>query len=145
MALVDEIREGAAWVAGQARHVVVERDAIAEYAAALPPLAELPTLDAEAHVVDGPAELRAAFFLTLDAINFGSGWFPTLRKVAGKSGFWTVEAGLRAHGPWPADALAAMTPEEIAAIRSVLIARNCSLVSAPWPERKWSASAQATV
>jgi hypothetical protein len=31
------------------------------------------------------------------------------------SGFRTVEAGLRAHGPWSADELAAMTREEIAA------------------------------
>ena len=31
------------------------------------------------------------------------------------SGFRTVEAGLRAHGPWSAGALAAMTREEIAA------------------------------
>ena len=55
-------------------------------------------------------EERAAFSLTLNAINFGSGWFPTLRKAPGMSGFRTVEAGLRAHGPWTADALAAMTP-----------------------------------
>jgi Queuosine salvage protein len=31
------------------------------------------------------------------------------------SGFRTVEAGVRAHGPWSADALAAMTPAGIAA------------------------------
>ena len=47
-----------------------------------------------------PDERRAAFQLTLNAINFGSGWFPTLRKPPGLSGFRTVEAGLRARGPW---------------------------------------------
>ena len=34
--------------------------------------------------------------LTLNAINFGSGWFPTLRKRDGLSGYRTVEAGTAA-------------------------------------------------
>ena len=51
----------------------------------------------------------------MNAINFGSGWFPTLRKPPGLSGFRTVEAGLRAHGPWSAGALAAIGRDEIAA------------------------------
>ena len=38
-------------------------------------------------------EERAAFGLQLNAVNFGSGWFPTLRKPPGLSGFRTVEAG----------------------------------------------------
>jgi hypothetical protein len=107
--LVDEIRSGAAWVARQARHVVVETDRVAAYAAAFPPPAQLPGLDAEAHVVDGPAELRAAFFLTLDAINFGSGWFPTIRKRDGRSGYFTIALGLRdrfrSDGAWSAEQL----------------------------------------
>jgi hypothetical protein len=107
--LPDDVRSACARVAARARHVRVIEEAIEPYAATLasesPPAPDL----------DGTLEERAAFSLTLNAINFGSGWFPTLRKVAGKSGFWTVEAGLRAHGPWSADALAAMTPEEIAA------------------------------
>ena len=40
-------------------------------------------------------EPLAAFWLTLDAINFGSGWFPTLRKRAGRSGYSTIAAGVR--------------------------------------------------
>ena len=32
----------------------------------------------------------AAYLLTLDTINFGSGWFPTLRKRPGCSGYFTV-------------------------------------------------------
>ena len=62
-----------------------------------------------------PDERRAAFQLTLNAINFGSGWFPTLRKQPGMSGFRTVEAGLRARGPWTADELAALDRGEVAA------------------------------
>jgi hypothetical protein len=57
-----------------------------------------------------------AFSLQLNAINFGSGWFPTLRKAAGMSGFRTVEAGLRAHGPWRADELATIDRNTIAQV-----------------------------
>jgi hypothetical protein len=108
MTLPGDIRAACARVAERARRVRVVEDAVAGYAETLgaesPPAPDL----------DGALEERAAFSLTLNAINFGSGWFPTLRKAAGMSGFRTVEAGLRAHGPWSADALAAMTPEEIA-------------------------------
>ena len=42
--------------------------------------------------------------LTLDSINFGSGWFPTLRKRPGSSGYYTVAWALadrfRDAGPW---------------------------------------------
>lgn len=118
MALVDEIRAAAAWVAGRARHVVVDEAAIPAYAAALPPAPALPQLDGEAHVVDGPAERRAAFFLTLDAINFGSGWFPTIRKREGRSGYYTVALGVRdrfaAHGGWSAEQLRAIDARAVA-------------------------------
>jgi len=108
--MVDEIRAAAARVAERARHVHIVHEAIEPYAATLP--AESPPApDLEGATL----EERAAFSLTLNAINFGSGWFPTLRKAPGMSGFRTVEAGLRAHGPWSAGALAAMTREEIAA------------------------------
>jgi putative queuosine salvage protein len=110
MALPDEIRAAAARVAERARHVRIVEEAIEPYAATLsadsPPAPDL---------AGATLEERAAFSLTLNAINFGSGWFPTLRKPPGMSGFRTVEAGLRAHGPWSADTLAAMTAEEIAA------------------------------
>jgi hypothetical protein len=110
MTLTDEIRAAAARVAARARYVRIAEDAIEPYAATLP--AESPP----APDLEGASlEDRAAFSLTLNAINFGSGWFPTLRKAPGMSGFRTVEAGLRAHGPWAADELAAITREEIAA------------------------------
>jgi hypothetical protein len=110
MALVDDIRAACAGVAGRARHVRIVEAAIEPYARTLP--AESPP----APDLESPSlEQRAAFSLTLNAINFGSGWFPTLRKAPGMSGFRTVEAGVRAHGPWPADALATITREVIAA------------------------------
>ena len=48
----------------------------------------------------------AMYMLTLDSINFGSGWFPTLRKRPGCSGYFTVAWALADHfrsdGPWDA-------------------------------------------
>jgi len=109
--LTDDIRERAAWVAARARHVRIALDAIDAYAATLPADAP-PSPDLPPGTSD---EERAAFSLTLNAINFGSGWFPTLRKAPGMSGFRTVEAGVRANGPWSAEELVAMTPDRIAA------------------------------
>jgi Potential Queuosine, Q, salvage protein family len=58
--------------------------------------------------------------LTLDAINFGSGWFPTLRKRPGSSGYYTVAWALadrfREHGPWANDELRALEAAELARV-----------------------------
>src|SRR2546427_3522457 len=63
-----------------------------------------PVLDPERHYLEGSREDVASYLLTLDAINFGSGWFPTLRKRPGCSGYYTVAWALadrfRADGPW---------------------------------------------
>jgi hypothetical protein len=112
--LTDEIRDACARVAARARHVAIERDGIAAYAAALP-LAPAP--DPQAHGVEG----TAGFWLTLDAVNFGSGWFPTLRKRPGHSGYFTVFAGIRDRfasepGPWTASELAEIDPGTLAAV-----------------------------
>lgn len=63
-------------------------------------------------------EDAAAFWLTLDAINFGSGWFPTLRKRSARTGYRTIAAGLerRFAGPgrWSAPQLAGIAATELA-------------------------------
>jgi hypothetical protein len=110
VALPDDIRAACARVAGRARFARVVEAAIEGYARTLP-AASPPAPDLE-----GPdEEARAAFSLTLNAVNFGSGWFPTLRKPPGLSGFRTVEAALRRRGPWTARELAALKREEVAA------------------------------
>jgi len=109
MALVDDIRSACAGVARRARHVRIVEEAVEPYARTLPSESPPPP------DLDGASlEERAAFSLTLNAINFGSGWFPTLRKPAGLSGFRTVEAGLRARGPWTAAELLAIETPEVA-------------------------------
>lgn len=118
--LVDEIRGAAAWVAARAASVRIDTAAIPVYARSLPGAAATPGPDPEAHITSGSAELRAAFFLTLDAINFGSGWFPTLRKRPGRSGYYTVATGLRDRfakaGAWSAAELRELRPETIATV-----------------------------
>ena len=148
-ALVDEIRAAAAWVASRATRVRIDRAAIPLYAASLPAAGEQAgaaagdpaqgdpaggaaanagtadgaaggTAGESAHVTGGPPELRAAFFLTLDAINFGSGWFPTLRKREGRSGYYTIATGLRdrfhAEGAWSARELRGLEADELAVV-----------------------------
>jgi hypothetical protein len=105
--LLTQLREAAAEVAKRARYVRVNRGAIPDYAAALP----LPPAADQA-----PGD--AAFWLTLDAINFGSGWFPTLRKRGGRSGYHTIEAGIEErferHGPWSPAELQHITATDLA-------------------------------
>ena len=79
--LLDEIRSACGRVAAQAQHVRIVEAAIEHYARTLPPQAP-PAPDIEG----ASLEERAAFSLTLNAINFGSGWFPTLRKPLGPLG-----------------------------------------------------------
>lgn len=62
-------------------------------------------------------ESTAAFVLTLDTINFGSGWFPLLVKRPGLSGYFTVATALREHfdrdGNWNARELCEVEPPEL--------------------------------
>jgi hypothetical protein len=115
VALLDEIRAACARVVQRARHVRIDTGGLAALADALPGPDGVPGLAPGVHLVGGDPERLAAFHLQLDAINFGSGWFPTLRKRPGLSGYRTVAAGLKAHGPWSAEALAALEPRELAA------------------------------
>ncbi|HEX6753223.1 MAG TPA: queuosine salvage family protein [Solirubrobacterales bacterium] len=115
----NRVRTACAWVAGRSRSVKIAGDGIEAYAAALPVPAELPAPDPATHLVEGDREARAAFVVCLDAINFGSGWWPTIRKRPGHSGYFTIAAGLterfREEGPWPARELTRLGPPDVAA------------------------------
>ncbi len=115
MPLTDEVRAGALAIAQQARSVRVIPDAALELEAV-----PAPVLDRALHYLDGEREDVARYFLTLDTINFGSGWFPTLRKRPGHSGYATVAAALtdrfRASGPWTNSQLRAIDTATIAAV-----------------------------
>jgi Queuosine salvage protein len=117
--VLTRLREACATVAANAEHVQVEHDRIRAYIGTLP--IDLPDggVDPDAHLTDGSREELAAFWLTLNAINFGSGWFPTLRKPGGRSGYFTIATALKrrfeAHGPWAAEHLAGIGADEVAA------------------------------
>jgi hypothetical protein len=101
---MDELRDACATVAARAASVKIVTEAIPAYAASLPPC---PPPEPElAPATPIAREANATYWLTMDAINFGSGWFPTLRKREGLSGYNTIAAALRDqfdhHGAWTA-------------------------------------------
>jgi hypothetical protein len=115
-ALVDELRAACAWVAERSAMVRIVPEQITAYTQTLtgePPPAAAPTPPTPAQ-----RETEAAFWLTLDAINFGSGWFPTLRKRQQPTGYRTIAAGVRRRfeqaGRWSAAELCELTATELA-------------------------------
>lgn len=117
--LFNRIRSRCRKVAGRARHVSIVEEAIATYAASLPrEQLRRPQIDPRYHLLDRGND-TLAFFLTLDAINFGSGYFHRLRKRPGTdSGYLTMAAALTERfleqGPMTAQELTLLTPEDCA-------------------------------
>ncbi len=116
----ERVRPACARVAALARSVSIETAAIEAYAAGLPALVAPPPPDPETELVEGDRETRIAFVVCLDAINFGSGWWPQIRKRPGRSGYFTIAAGLterfRAAGAWTAEQLTGLTAADLAAV-----------------------------
>lgn len=116
----DRVRAACAWVAARARSVRIDEDAIEPYAAALPAAEELPPVDPATHFLGGDREARIGFVICLDAINFGSGWWPTIRKRPAHSGYFTIAAGLserfHAAGGWTPDELTQLSAADVAAV-----------------------------
>jgi hypothetical protein len=74
-------------------------------------------LDPEQHFLDGDPEQVARYVLILDAINFGSGWFPTLRHGATVAMTERLTAQTRRRGgPWTAAELRALGAADVAAV-----------------------------
>jgi hypothetical protein len=97
MSLLDEVRAHCRAVAESARYVTIDLDAARPLEPAPPP-----ELDPERHFLEGEPADVADYLLQIDAVNFGSGWFPMLRKRPGSSGYFTVAWAwadhVRAHG-----------------------------------------------
>ncbi|MGA2469988.1 MAG: queuosine salvage family protein [Solirubrobacteraceae bacterium] len=113
MGLCDGVRTHCGTIAAAAQSVRIDLDRAPQLDAAV-----TPTLDGGCHFLDGEPEDVARYFFTLDSINFGSGWFPTLRKEPGRSGYATIAGRLtsqfRVHGPWSNEELRAMSTTTIA-------------------------------
>jgi hypothetical protein len=97
--LTEEARSSCARIAAQAQHVSIDLDAAADLSPA--PDDYSPALDPERHYLEGSPADVADYLLVLDTINFGSGWFPLLRKrhADGQpiSGYFTVAWNLADH------------------------------------------------
>jgi hypothetical protein len=113
--LCDDVRTSCAAIAADARWVRIHPDAAEEIEPGPPPV-----LDPQRHYLEGTRAEVCTYLLTLDAINFGSGWFPTLRKRPGCSGYYTVAWALadhfRAHGPWSPEELELLDGRRMAAV-----------------------------
>jgi hypothetical protein len=116
----DQVRAACRQVAEQAEAVRIDVDRLPAYAASLP-LDQLasPEHDPRHHYL-GQGEATLTFFLVLDSINFGSGYFPHLRKRPGLSGYFTIATTLterfRTQGPPTAHELAALSTQDCAAL-----------------------------
>ena len=114
--LLKQVRAGCKAVAERAAHIQINYDLIPAYAESLPLESAIqPEHDSESHYL-GQNEDTAAFFLTLDSINFGSGYFPHLHKRPAMSGYFTVASCLndrfKKKGPFSALELTRLTPED---------------------------------
>ncbi len=118
----ERVREGCADVMGRARSVRIDDARLSELACELaeaPRPGEKIGLDPAHHLL-GDRAATLAYVLTLGAVNFGSGWFPRLRKRPGLSGYFTLATGLRerfeARGPWSARELCRLEPGDCAEV-----------------------------
>ncbi len=121
--LPDQVRAHCAAVAATARSVRIDLAALEALELDVPEGG--PQLDPVRHFLEGSEEDVAAYVLTLDAINFGSGWFPELRKRRGPDGStvsgyfttaWNLADHARARGPWTPAELRALRTEEVAEV-----------------------------
>lgn len=118
----DEIRQGFAFVAQHLRHITLHEDAFAAYAQTLPVRHPAAIFDADHHFI-GSAEATAAYVITLDAVNFGSGYEPHLVRegwsLVDQGIYFTVATRLKTRfeqGGISADALCQIGQEEISAM-----------------------------
>lgn len=122
--LTDEVRAHCAQIARSATAVRIDADALARVADGGWDVVD-PGLDARSHLLTGEPEDIAMAMLISDAVNFGSGWFPTLNKridhatgrtVSGSITIaWALADHHRAQGVWTAADLRVMRADALAA------------------------------
>ena len=117
MSVFDEIRSACAAVAERARLVRIDEARLPHFVKELVASPPDDDVDPTRRPWRDP-ETTLAFVVTVDAVNFGSGWFPVLRKRDGRSGYRTIagalEARFRDAGPFSAHELQTLTPARCA-------------------------------
>lgn len=93
--IFNQIRARCAEVAGRARWVQIDYGKLATYPEVLDLSAEPELAHTEEHHLLHSGDATLAYFLILDSINFGSGYFPFLEKDQGASGYFTVAKRLK--------------------------------------------------
>jgi hypothetical protein len=89
------LRDACASILAGARHVTIDHERLRRAAGALIDAGTPPVeYDTRYHHRGTPGS-TLAFVVTLDAVNFGSGWFPHLCKRGSLSGYLTVSAALK--------------------------------------------------
>jgi hypothetical protein len=115
---LERIRRAAAEVARRARFVRLDSERLRTFADELVPVLEEPAKLDPARHHRGDDASTLAFVVALDAVNFGSGWFPFMKKRPGCSGYFTVATALTERfdrqGPLPAKALSQFTAADCA-------------------------------
>jgi hypothetical protein len=107
--LPDQVRRSCAEIARTARWVRIDPNATT-------PAGGVAGLDPVQHFLEGEPEQVARYVLILDTINFGSGWFPTLRHGTTNDMTERLTAHVRREGrPW--------SPAELRGLRAGDIAR----------------------
>ncbi len=116
MSLFAEIRATCAEVSRRAQHVRIDPQRLRSFCSQLLAEPGQPAGLDPAHHLLGRGGDTLAYVITLDAINFGSGWFPYIEKRPALSGYFTVAHALREHfearGPWSAAELAKLDGAE---------------------------------
>jgi hypothetical protein len=115
-----QIRRACARVARQARSVRIDPGRVESLGIELSESARRTERRDPARRAFRAAETTLAYVLTLDAVNFGSGWFPALKKRPGMSGYFSIAASLEeqfaAQGAWNAEQLRALDTGECARV-----------------------------
>lgn len=114
----DNIRAACALVADQANWVHIDHERLASYADEIATDVLCVDESDPGRERFDDLETTVSFVVSLDAVNFGSGYFPYLRKRPGMSGYHTIAMSLREHvaehGALDVDTLNAMTSERCA-------------------------------
>lgn len=111
--IFEQIRDGFRFVARTARHVRIREEALAAYALSLSPRPPANTLDSDHHYIGADPEATAAYILSLDVVNFGSGYKRKLVEegwvLRDGSIYYTLSTALKecfdTCGPWSAATL----------------------------------------
>ncbi|MFM8594191.1 MAG: queuosine salvage family protein [Chloroflexota bacterium] len=116
----EDVRAACAEVAAIATQVSIDTAQLERFAAEIANTqVPDPVWDGAVHFTGAESE-NTLFVFALDAINFGSGWFPVLRKPEGRSGYYTVAMALTEHARqathWNAAALSQMDATQCAVI-----------------------------